>query len=87
MNANNVFVIFTLITKNKSKSVSANSFANLCPFIIRKNKVFPTNSDKNIFFPSVLDFMSKAKHLPISSVNVLRFAKIMQHITETALFL
>ena len=87
MNANNVFVIFTLLTKNQNKSVSVNQFADLCPFIIRKNKVFPKNSDKNLCFLSVLDFMFKAKHLPTSSVNVLGFAKVMQHIAETALFL
>ena len=44
------FVIFALLTKNQNKSVSVNQFADLCPFIIRKNKVFPTNSDKNISF-------------------------------------
>lgn len=80
------FVIFALLTKNQNKSVAVNQFADLCPFIIRKNKVVPRNSDKNIYFLSVLDFMAKAKHLPISSVNVVGFAKVMQHITETALF-
>ena len=30
--------------------------------------------------------MSKAKHLPTSSVNVIRFAKVAQHITEAAIF-
>ena len=76
------------ITDKESKQIglSVNPLANLCTFIIHKNKIFLINSDKNIYFLSVLDFMSTAKHLPTSSVNVLRFAKVMQHITETALF-
>ena len=88
MNTNDASCHIHIIYKeSKQICLSVNSFANLCPFIIRKNKVFLTNSDKSIsFFLSFLDFMSTAKHLSISSVNVLGFAKVMQHITETALF-
>ena len=56
-----LFVIFTLLTKNQTKSVSVNSFANICPFTIHKNKDFPTNSDKIFLsFCSGVHVQSKA---------------------------
>ena len=77
MNTNDAFCHIHIIDKeSKQICLSVNPFGTLCPFIIRKNKAFPKNSDENICFLSVLDFMSKAKHLPISSVNVLGFAKV-----------
>lgn len=63
------FVIFTLLTKNKNKSVSVNPFANLCSFIIRNNKVFPKNSDKNICFLSTFFFV----HLFVYQFLILHF--------------
>ena len=68
MNTNDAFCHIHLVDKeSKQICLSVSSFTNLCTFIIRKNKVFPRNSDENIYFSFCSGFHVHSK----ASANII----------------